>query len=56
MRAILSKTTTDQIKSKQLSPELCQLVLDVYITPQEYASIIQNFYDKEFVIEFKSAK
>lgn len=53
MKAILSKTTTDMIKSKILSSELSQLVLDVYIQPKEFAHIIEVYNDKEFEIEIK---
>jgi len=52
-RAILSRTTTDQVKSKVLSPELCQLVLDCYMTPQEFAQLLERYFEKEFVVEVK---
>lgn len=48
MKAILSKTTTDMMKSKILSPVLSQLVFDVYISPSEFARIIENYDEKEF--------
>ena len=48
MKAILSRTTTDIIKSKILSPRLSQLVFDVYITPKEFAEIIEKFDEEEF--------
>lgn len=50
MKAILSKTTTDLHRSKLLSPQLVQLVLDVYMTPQEYAEIITRYDNEEFDI------
>ena len=53
MKAILSKSTTDIMKSKILSPRLSQLVFDVYITPREFAEIIEKYDQKEFEIEIK---
>ncbi len=53
-RAILSKTTTDQIKSKLLSTELAQIVLDVYMTPKQYAELIEMSFEKELEVEIKS--
>ena len=50
MKAILSKTTTDQLKSKILSPQLSQLVFDVYITPSEFAHLIEQYNETEFEI------
>lgn len=50
MKAILSRTTTDQIKSKILSPHISQLVIDVYITPTEFAKIIEEFDEEEFEV------
>jgi hypothetical protein len=48
--AILSKTTTDNIKSKLRSNQLAELVFEVYTTPTEYARFVEKFYDKEFEI------
>lgn len=53
MKAILSKTTTDMHKSKLMSPQLVQLVLDVYMTPQEFAELITRFDNNEMEIEIK---
>lgn len=50
-RAILSRTATDMIKSKVLSPDLCQIVLDCYMTPEQYAQLLSNCFEKEFVVE-----
>lgn len=50
MKAILSKSTTDIIKSKILSPQLSQLVIDVYISPSEFAEIVEKYDQKEFDI------
>ncbi|MEO0289602.1 MAG: hypothetical protein ABIN00_08210 [candidate division WOR-3 bacterium] len=53
IKAILSRTTTDKIKSKLLSDELAELVFDCYLKPEEFAEIIRKYYQKEFVIEIK---
>jgi hypothetical protein len=53
MKAILSKTTSDMHKSKLMSPFLVQLVLDVYMTPQEYAELITKYDSKDFEIEIR---
>ena len=53
MKAVLSKTTTDQIKSRIKSPALFELVLEVYGTPTQFAEIIEKFDQKEFEIEIK---
>ena len=52
-KAILSRTTTDQVKSKVLSPELCQLVLDCYLSPSEFAQLLEKYFEREFVVEVK---
>lgn len=52
-RAIFSKTTTDQIKSKIMSPELCQLTFDVYMSPKEYAELLEKYFEEEFLVEIK---
>ncbi len=43
MKAYFSKTTTDMHKSKILNKQLVQLVLDVYITPDQFASLLKQF-------------
>lgn len=48
MKAILSITTKDEIKSRVLSPHLSMLVFDVYITPSEFAKIVEEYDSKEF--------
>ena len=52
-KAVLSKTTTDSLKSKLKSNELVELVLDIYMTPKEYAELITKNFEKEFTIEIK---
>lgn len=53
VRAILSKTTTDQIKSRLKSPQLAELVFEVYITPEQFSQLVSKYYDKEFELEIK---
>lgn len=55
-KAILSRSTTDQVKSKLLSPQACQLVFDVYMRPEEFAELVNEFFDYEFEIELKRVK
>ena len=56
LRAVLSKTTTDKIKSKLLSPELAEITFDVYITPQQFAELINQTFDKEVTLEVKNGQ
>lgn len=51
MKAILSKTSTDIMKSKIRSPQLFELVLEVYGTPSEFAEIVEKYDGKEFEIK-----
>lgn len=55
-QAVLSKTSTDSMKSKQLSNMLVQIVLDAYLTPSEWAEFIEKFYDVGFEVEVKQCK
>ncbi len=50
-QAILTKSTTDQIKSKIMNTEYCQIVLDVYIKPEDYARFITRFFNDAFEID-----
>ena len=52
-QAVLSKTSTDMMKSKQLSPQAVQLVLDVYINPEQWAEFVSKYFDVEFEVEVK---
>lgn len=49
-KAVLSRTTTDMMKSKILSPHLCQIVLDCYMTPQEFADLITKYDEEDFSV------
>jgi len=50
MKAILAKTTTDIHKSKIRSSELSELCLELYISPSEFAQILEKYDDEEFEI------
>jgi len=52
-QAVLSKTTTDMLKSKMLSPQVTQVVIDAYISPDQWAEFVKKFYDVEFEVEVK---
>lgn len=54
--SVLSRTTTDQIKSKIMSPDHAQIVLDVYMTPREYAELLEKYFEDSFLIEITSNK
>ena len=53
IKAILARTTADKIKSKILSNELAELVFECYLKPEEFAKIVDKYFDKEFEIEIK---
>ncbi len=55
-KAILSKTQTDQVKSKPLSPQVVQLVIDIYATPDDYAMILNKYFNKVFEVTIKDEK
>ena len=56
MKCVLSKSTTDQIRSKIKSPQLSELVFECYITPKEFAQIIEKYDGKEFEVDIKEKK
>jgi len=47
-QAILSKKTNDEIRSKILNQQSVQLILDVYMTPQQYASFVDTYFNEVF--------
>lgn len=49
-QAILSKTTKDDVKSKIKSTEYVELVLDVYMCPQDYARFMEQYFEESFEI------
>lgn len=48
--AAFSRTTGDQVKSKIMSPEYVQLTLDVYMSPRQYAELLEKYFEKSFTI------
>jgi hypothetical protein len=53
-KAVLSRTTTDMIKSKVRSECLSELTFDCYIDPVEFGRIIKDYGDKEIQITIES--
>lgn len=53
MKCILSQTATGDIKSKVINKQLAVISLDCYITPKEFAEIIEKYGEKEITIEIK---
>lgn len=39
-----------------MSPEHIQLVLDVYMSPKQFAELIEKYYEEPFEVEVKDAK
>jgi hypothetical protein len=58
MKAILSKSATGNLRSKILDPKYntAELVLEVYLTPQEFADIVKKYDDREFQVDIKEIK
>lgn len=52
-KAVLSRTTTDMMKSKLRSVDLVELVLDCYMKPEEFARLINDHFEKELTIEIR---
>lgn len=50
MKAILSKSATGNIRSKILDPKynVAELVLEVYLTPLEFADLVTKYDEKKF--------
>lgn len=55
MKAILSKSATGNIRSKILDPKYhtAELILEVQLSPTEFAKILEDFIDKEFEVIIK---
>jgi len=51
--AVLTRTTADLVKSRILSPQSFQLVLDCYGSPDEFAAILNEFYEDEIIISLE---
>jgi hypothetical protein len=52
-KAVLARTTTDRMKSKLLSKQLVELVLDCYMHPDEFARLVKEKFEKEMIVEIK---
>lgn len=46
-QAVLARTTTDMFKSRLKSENLVELTLDVYMTPSQYARIVETYGENE---------
>ncbi len=53
MKCILSSTATGDLKSKIINNQMSVLSLDIYVTPSEFAELIERYSGKDFEIEFK---
>lgn len=53
MKAILSKSATGNLRSKILDPKYntCEIILEVQLTPIEFATLVKKYDEKEFDIE-----
>ena len=58
MKAILAKSATGNLRSKILDPKYktAELVLEVYISPEEFAKLITKYDDKEFKVDISEIK
>lgn len=52
MKAILSKSTTGNLRSKILDPKYntCELILEIQCTPSEFAKLITEYDEESFDI------
>lgn len=39
-----------------MNTEYCQIVLDVYITPEQYAKFITKYFSEQFEIDLPTGK
>ena len=55
MKCILSKNATGNLRSKILDPKYntVEFVFEAYISPIEFAKIVEEYDEKEFEIEIK---
>ncbi len=52
-KAILARSSADMIKSKILSPNVFEIVIDCYGTPDQFANILNMYFEDEFQVELK---
>lgn len=55
MRALLAKSATGNLRSKILDPKYktAELVFEVYLSPKEFAEIIEKYDEEEFTLEIQ---
>jgi hypothetical protein len=55
MKAILSKSATGNLRSKILDPKYntAELILEVQLSPKDFAELVSNFDEREFDIIIK---
>ena len=53
IRCVLSQTASGDVKSKVVNQSMSTLTLDCYLTPSDFALILEKYMDKEFDIEIK---
>lgn len=55
MKALLSKSATGNIRSKILDPKYntAEIVLEVSLSPKEFAELVSKYDEKEFDLEIK---
>lgn len=51
--AAFSYKTRDDIESRIVSEKYVRLIMDVYMTPQEFAELITRFSGKEFKLKIE---
>lgn len=58
MKAILSKSATGNIRSKILDPKYktAEIILEVEISPQEFAELVSKYDEREFEFTLSDAK
>lgn len=58
LKAVLSRTTKDEIKSKLMTPNLAQVSLDVYLDdPGQFTELVTMYEDElEVIIRRKDVK
>ena len=58
MRALLAKSATGNLRSKILDPKYktAELVFEVYLTPSEFAKIVEKYDEEEFELRIEDGK
>jgi len=45
LHAYLTKTTTDDLQSRVMSDKVSRIVLDCYMTPDEFAQLVGKYFN-----------